>query len=67
MEVLLAKVKDENKIAQKGIRENKRFNMGEYLVKLRQSNSYSINSELELHFLWKVQMTSKLKQLTRQL
>ena len=37
MQVLLVKVKDENKIAQKGIRENKRFNMGGHLVKLCQS------------------------------
>lgn len=58
---VLAKVKDEKKIAKKGIRENKRFNMGGHLVKLCQSKSCSLYSELELHFLLKVQIISKLK------
>ena len=61
MQVLLAKVKDENKIAQKGIRENKPFNMEEHLVKLCQSKSVSLYNELKLNFPLKVQMTSKLK------
>ena len=61
MQVLLAKVKDENKIAQKGIRENERFNMEEHLVKLCQSKSVSLYNELKLNFPLKVQMTSKLK------